>query len=115
MPNISFNCEGVETTFSCNNNEIMKDIFQNYATRENLDMKKLIFLYNGNEINQEKNLEEIMNGFDKQRDAMNILVVKVYEEVINDNIIKSEDIICPKCQENTFIELKDFKINLHGC
>ena len=26
-----------------------------------------------------------------------------------------KDIICPKCKQNILIDIKDFKINLHGC
>ena len=54
MPNVSFIYEGVETTYNCKSNEKIKDIFQIYASRENLDVKKLIFLYNGIDINREK-------------------------------------------------------------
>ena len=115
MPNVSFIYEGVETTYNCKSNEKIKDIFQIYASRENLDVNKLIFLYNGIDINREKNVEEIINQADKERDAMNILVFKIYEEVVSDNLVKSKDIICPKCQENTFIQIKNFKIHLLGC
>ena len=58
MPNVSFIYEGVETTYNCKSNEKIKDIFQIYASRENLDVNKLIFLYNGIDINREKNLKK---------------------------------------------------------
>ena len=56
-----------------------------------------------------------MNGQDKQREAISILVFRIREDMKSDNIIKSKEIICPECKENIFIELKDFKINLTGC
>ena len=40
---------------------------------------------------------------------------KIYITVINKDKIISKDIICPKCKENIFIEIKDYKINLYGC
>ena len=87
----------------------------NICLKENLDINKLIFLYNVSEINKEKNIEEIINEEDRRRESMNILVFHIYEDVKSNNIIKSNEVICPECKEITFIQLKDFKINLFGC
>lgn len=53
---------------------------------------------------------------------MNILVYKIQpnsyiKNYINNNaiIVKSKEIICPVCDENCKINIKDFKVNLYGC
>lgn len=115
MPNIKFTYEGIETTYSCKIIERIKDICQIYVSKENLDINKLIFLYNGSEVNKEKSIEEIINEEDRKRESMNILVFHIYEDVKSNNIIKSNEVICPECKESAFIQLKDFKIDLFGC
>ena len=59
---------------------------------------------------------------DKERNEMNILVYKTqqssyFPNYINSKaiIVKSKEIICPECDENCCISIKDFKINLYGC
>ena len=41
------------------------------------------------------------------------MVENINEDLLNN--INNKKIICPICQENIFIELKDYKINLHNC
>ena len=41
------------------------------------------------------------------------MVEKINEDLLNN--INNKKIICPICQENIFIELKEYKINLHNC
>ena len=56
-----------------------------------------------------------MNEEDKRRNIMNILVNENKEAIINKNIIKSREIICPKCYESLFIKINEYKINLFNC
>ena len=47
---------------------------------------------------------------------MNIIVYDIYEnEIVEEKIEKSKEIICPKCKENILIEIKDYKINMYDC
>ena len=57
----------------------------------------------------------IISKEDKERNIMNILVNEIYKTVIKENIIKSKEIICPKCYENIFIKIEEYKINLFNC
>ena len=41
------------------------------------------------------------------------MVEKINENLLNN--INNKKIVCPICQENIFIELKDYKINLYNC
>ena len=44
---------------------------------------------------------------------MNIIVDK--KNILNSNIIKSKEIICPKCNENIIMYIEDYHIFLYGC
>ena len=78
-------------------------------------MSKLFFIYNGNKINDNSILNEIINEEDKRRNIMNILVNEDDNPIKIENIIKSKEIICPKCNENILIKIDNYKINLFNC
>ena len=78
-------------------------------------MSKLFFIYNGNKINDNSILNEIINEEDKRRKIMNILFNENNETIIKENKIESKEIICPKCYENILIQLNEYKINLFNC
>ncbi len=42
---------------------------------------------------------------------MNLIVEDMEKEELKENIIDSEEIICPKCNENIIIKIKNYKIN----
>ena len=67
-----------------------------------------------NQINPEKKLSEIVNQTDKESKKMSLLVFEVSEEfAVPDKSIKN--IICPKCKEICFFNLKNYKISLNNC
>ena len=45
----------------------------------------------------------------------NILIKLLQNTVINENIAKSKDIICPKCGEVCLINFNNYKIKLYEC
>ena len=101
-----------EVMIQCKRDEYMKDIFKKYENKINKDIKHLIFLYNGNLINENLKLEQI----NKENNEIIILV----EELNNKNnyqekIIESKDIICPHCGENCIINFNEYKISLSKC
>ena len=115
MAKVIFSYKGTETEIQCNINDKIKDIYTKYETKIGKDISKLYFIYNGNKINDNLILNEIMNEEDKRRNIMNILVNENKEAIINKNIIKSREIICPKCYESLFIKINEYKINLFNC
>ena len=116
MAKMIFNYKGVEKEIQCNINEKIKDILKRYANKVGIDITKVFFVYNGNIINDDNIiLNEILNEEDKRRNIMNILVNEINKTIIKDNIIKSKEIICPKCNENILIKIDEYKINLFNC
>ena len=78
----------------------------------------MFFLYNGSKVNEEMAFNEIANTIDKQSGKMKILV---YDNInndigtLNEGLIKSKQIICPKCKENCLMKIIDYNITLNGC
>ena len=110
MFKVIFNHNGQEIEIQCNINEGIKEIFQKYETKTNID--KVIYLYNGENINKELKVEEIINQNDKKSNEMKVLVIDTNIPTPNDVLIELKEIICPKCNENVIINLKDYKLEM---
>ena len=113
MAEIEFVYEATTTIIQCNINEKMKDIFKRFIIKIGIDKNLIYFLYSGNKINEELTLNEIIgkNNINK----IKILVNKIEKSEKKDKIIKSNNIICPKCGEISLINIKDYLINIYGC
>ena len=113
---IIFTFNGIKTTIQCNKNEKMRNILKRYATKIQIDINKVYLLYNGNKLDEELNFEELANKEDKLMNMMNIILYEINKStIIEEKIIKSKEIICPKCKENILIKLKDYKISMYNC
>ena len=119
MSQIEFIYNGVNTVIQCNRDEKLKDICQRFKLKVNLAPNKLLFYsYNGRVVtNDELKFVEIANTEDKNRNQMNVIVIEsdAPAEQRESDIIKSKNIICPKCKENIKMDIKDFKVNLYDC
>ena len=114
MSKVIFNYEGNNTTILCQENEKMTEICKKFGNKIQIDINDLYFLYNGKIINIELRYDEIANRFDKERKEVSILVINK-NTVVLDNKKKLEFPICPECNENIILEIKDYKINLYDC
>jgi len=119
MAEVEFNFDGKKEIVQCEENEMMKNICQNFIKKIDENQKSIYFSYNGiagNSFNENLTFDQMINSEDKKRNRMSILVSKneIEEEEVKD-IIKSKDIICPKCGESIKIDIKDYKITLFEC
>ena len=116
MSQVEFTYQGIKTIIQCQLEDKMKNICDNYINKINLNKNTIYFLYNGKVYNQfDENLKlgDMMNSEDKKINKMNILVNENdNDDTIENNIVKSKDIICPKCKENIKMDIIDYKINL---
>ena len=115
---IEFSFNGKNTIIQCTKEEKLKDIYKNFKSKTNLEKEILIYIYNGITLqNEELTFNEIANSEDKKRNKMNILVIEGEAPVspINEIIIKSNNIICPECQEDIKCKIEDYQINLFEC
>ena len=118
MSEAIFNYEGNNTIIQCETKEKMKDIIDRFLIKLENKENNLYYLYNGTKINYELTFYEQANDIDKKRNKMNILVTKKEEdnnEIKEIKEMKSKDIICPECKENTLIDIDNFKIHFHDC
>ena len=100
----------------CNNEEKMKEIIMKFFNKLGGKRKNLFFLYNGQIINEELTFIKCANSLDKSRNYMNILVIEGQDsDDDSSKLIKSKYIICPQCNENALMSIKDFKMIIHGC
>ena len=107
---IIFNFYGIDISHQSTDIKVaIKDIFHN--CRNNVDINTLIFLYSGQKIDGNLSISKIINNTDLERNKMNILVLDKKDE-LNSLLIKSKDIICPKCKEYAKIDISDYKILL---
>ena len=112
---IIFIFEGKNEIIECKKEEYMIDIFKRYAKKIQVDLNNLFFLWNGNMINKEEKLANILK---KNENTMNIIVNElsnVDDEDNEKNLKQSKDIICPICNEICLINLNDYKINFSDC
>ena len=96
--------------------ETFQEVIDRFIQKSQIQLNSVYFISNDNKIKPEQSLESIMTDMDKQNQRMKVLVNKI-EDKNNDKhvIIKSKDIICPKCGEPCRITLEDCKIKLFGC
>ena len=116
MATVIFLLNGFPTRIQCLINEKMRDIINRFNDKLKINMNKAQYLYGGNQINLELTFYQQASNIDKQRKEMNILVY-INESIISNNqsIIKSKEIICPKCKENCLISFDNYQIKLYNC
>ena len=66
MAKVIFNYKGVEKEIQCNINDKIKEIIKRYVNKVGIDISKVYFIYNGNKIDDNLNLNEIINEEDKR-------------------------------------------------
>jgi len=115
MAEAIFYFEGKKIKILCDTHITMKEICQKCSNKIKKDIDKLIFLYNGKQIQQNLLFEQQIDLKDQKSNIMNILVENIEKTVIQDIFVKSNEIICPNCKESTFLNIINFKFNLSGC
>ena len=105
---ITLNYDGTELKYQCNDmKDKINDIF--HQCRNDIDLNKIIFLYNGKPIDGNLSISKIINRVDMERNKMNIIVTEKKDE--SKPCIKySKDIICPKCGEYGKLDITEYKI-----
>ena len=106
---VIFNYKNTKTNIACKTSDKMITICEQYVSQVQKDITKLNFIYNGNLINKDLKFEEQINDdIDKLYFSMNIKVEEIKNKILN-------EIICPECNENILINIKDYKINMSNC
>ena len=96
----------------------MKDVFLKLSPKIEKTMDQICFLYNGQIINEELTVKELIKLKDTKNTKIRILVNdmnKENKEDDNECLKTSKTVICPKCKENIRILMNDYKIKLYEC
>ena len=113
MSEIEFFYNGDYTKYFCNTEDSVKDLLNKFTTKIGKNIDDLYFLNNGKNINEELTFKEIINS--EKNNKITILAYDNSNNNVKSQKIKSKDIICPICGENTSIKIKDYNIILNGC
>ena len=98
MSKVIFKYKENNIIIQCVYNEKMKEIFKKFTNKGQIDINKIYFLYNGENIkeiiqkNEDLKIEKIINKIDKERNEITILVNDSNEQSQNNDkiIIKSK-------------------------
>ena len=66
MAKVEFNYKGTLIEIQCNPDNKMKDICQKFCEKAGVKFNSVFFLYDGEKMNNELSLKEILNNNDKK-------------------------------------------------
>ena len=117
MIQIEFQLEQQKIIIQAKSDETFQAVIDRYIQKTQIQLNSVYFISNGSQIKLDQTLENAMTELEKQNQKIKVLVNRI-EDKSNDKkevIIKSKDIICPKCSEPCRITLENCKIKLFGC
>ena len=119
MNKVEFSYLGNKMIIYCKENDSINEIIKAFANKALINEKDFLILYGGAVIKDEEQqltFNQIANKEDKKRKQMNIVVCDKSTEIRKREVImKSKDIICPKCKEHILIKCSNYKIKLFNC
>ena len=113
MATIKFIYQQEAIVIEANENDLFKDVAEQFAQRANVDLKKVYF-YGGAEIIQPN---VVIKDLMKLSNEISILV-QIYdddEEEAQTVLVDSKEVICPECKEPCRFQIENYKIKLSNC
>ena len=117
MVDIEFNYQQKKTVIQANIDDSFTNVISKFISKTKLDLNNIFFLSNGKNLKKNEKVKSVISESEKRNKKMIILVYDINNTVNigNTNIIKSNEIICPKCQENCLFSLSGLRIKLYDC
>ena len=116
MSLIHFVYEGKSYDIHCTRDELLRNISQRFINKSEIkNSTSLFYLYNGNKLNLDLTLNELIG-----RDNNNAQNIKILVNPCDDNspiniYYRPKFIICPECEKNARIKIQNFKCTIYGC
>ncbi len=99
MIEIEFNYNQHITVIQAQLDEPFKNASDKFLLKSLLEPNRVFFIANGRQINPEEKLEDQINLINKENKRFKVLVQLIERTTIQQENIKSKDIICPQCKE----------------
>ena len=116
MVEVEFNFKEQTIIIQSELNNKMEEIYNEFISKVGIDINSVYFLYSGNKIdNNEVTIDKLINTNDREIKKMKIVVESINELNLDKSLIKSNDIICPKCCEKAKININNYNIKIYGC
>ena len=118
MASVEFQYNGITTLIQCQEDQKIEEICNKFISKSKINENNIYYFYDGKagvQFNKELTFIQMANSLDKTRKKMSILVYDIANNDENKSKIKSKNIICPECNEDIKMNIKDYKINLIGC
>jgi protein-L-isoaspartate(D-aspartate) O-methyltransferase len=121
MCEVEFIYNGSKTMIQCKENESMQNICQKFTNKALVNKNDVFFSYSGQggiTFNEKLSFNQMASTMDKMEKKMTILVYNINADNEEDNdefIIKSKNIVCPKCNNDIKMNIKNYKVNLFDC
>ena len=113
MSEVNFVYNGNSIDIQAQPNETINTFIDRFCTKANINKDKVYFLYDGKLLDENITIDKIQLNNENKRI---ILVNDNHNDNNNNNIVKrSNEIICPECNKNIFIEIDNYKIKLINC
>ena len=97
MSKAVFLFNGKELAIQCTKEDKMKDICNRFATKVDININSLLFIYGGNKINYELTFKQHASSMDNNINEMKILVYKS----------ENDEFKCKKCGETIHLDILD--------
>ena len=112
MPQAIFLYNGENITLSCQLKDKLKDLFNKFKIKANIQDKNIVFIYNREKIDDEnKTIWELTTSTE-----FTILAYDFESQPINNNdTLKVSEVICPECKSCALLTSKDFQLNITCC
>jgi hypothetical protein len=109
MPEVNFVYNGTKTTIICKEKDILKEVFNKFIIKTNVQNKNIIYCFNGKIADENKTVAQMT-----KEKSLTITAHDVDNSpppIIN-NITQSNEVICPECKSSAFLKIEDYKFNL---
>ena len=117
MIEIEFDFNQIPIIIQAKLDEPFQAAVDKFVQKTSINPNSVYFLANGKQLNPKLKLEKQMTNINKNNKKMKVLVNLIVEDKADEEkvIIKSKDIICPKCFEPCRIKIDDGRIKLFDC
>ena len=115
MAKVEFYYNNTKTTIQCEQEDKIEIIIQKFLLKCSKNKEDVFFLYVGSILDKQKTFKETANESDKSRNQMNVIVNDNEQIGKVSSLKRSKYVTCPQCNDNIYISINDYKIELRDC